>query len=101
MTETMIYLEKLVKETNKSEADVMAEAMRTGLRQMWQNWILGRYLRDEIAREEAVDVVGIDLVELAERQRAAMLEDALGDNKRNPSCCRCRPVDPPGKRSMR
>lgn len=37
MTETMIYLEKLVKETNKSEADVMAEAMRTGLRQMWQN----------------------------------------------------------------
>lgn len=37
--------------------------------------ILGRYLRDEIAREEAVDVVGIDLVELAERQRAAMLED--------------------------
>ena len=75
MTETMIYLEKLVKETNKSEADVMAEAMRTGLRQMWQNWILGRYLRDEITREEAVDVVGIDLVELAERQRAAMLED--------------------------
>ena len=75
MTETMIYLEKLVKETNKSEADVMAEAMRTGLRQMWQNWVLGRYLRNEIARDEAVNVVGIDLVELAERQRAAMLED--------------------------
>ena len=75
MTETMIYLEKLVKETNKSEADVMAEAMRTGLRQMWQDWILGRYLRDEIPRDEAINVVGIDLVELAERQRAAMLED--------------------------
>lgn len=75
MTETMIYLEKLVKETNKSEADVMAEAMRTGLRQMWQEWILGRYLRDEIPRDEAINVVGIDLVELAERQRAAMLED--------------------------
>ena len=75
MTETMIYLEKLVKETNKSEADVMAEAMCTGLRQMWQNWVLGRYLRNEIARDEAVNVVGIDLVELAERQRAAMLED--------------------------
>ena len=75
MTESMVYLEKLIKETNKSEADVMAEAMRTGLRQMWQDWMLGRYLRDEISRAEAIEVIGIDLVELAERQRAAMLED--------------------------
>ena len=75
MTESMVYMEKLIKETNKSEADVMAEAMRTGLRQMWQEWMLGRYLRDEIPRAEAIEVIGIDLVELAERQRAAMLED--------------------------
>ena len=75
MTESMVYLEKLIKETNKSETDVMAEAMRTGLRQMWQDWMLGRYLRDEIPRAEAIEVIGIDLVELAERQRAAMLED--------------------------
>ena len=75
MTETTRYLEALVKETNRSELDVMAEAMRTGLRHMWLDWILGCYLRQEIPREEAVDTVGIDLVELAERQHAAMVED--------------------------
>ena len=75
MTESMVYLEKLIKETNKSEADVMAEAMRTGRRQMWQDGMLGRYQRDEISRAEAIEVIGIDLVEVADPQPAAMLED--------------------------
>jgi len=35
---------------------------------------LGRYLHGEIACEEAVQAVGIDWVELAERQHEAMME---------------------------
>ena len=75
------YLEKLVFETRKPEIEVMALAFQAGLRQLWREHILGRYLRGEIARGEAVEAVGIDWVELAERQHKAMMEDlawALG-----------------------
>jgi hypothetical protein len=44
--------------------------------------ILGRYLQGEISREQAIELVGIDWVDLAERQYAAMTEDlawARGD----------------------
>jgi hypothetical protein len=69
------YLETLMRQTHKSEAEVLTLAFQTGLRQLWREHILGRYLRREIPREEAVDAVGLPWVELAERQHAAMLED--------------------------
>lgn len=81
MTNVLTYLETLVRETRKPEAEVITLAFQTGLRQLWREYILGRYLRGEIARDEAVKTVGIDWVELAERQHKAMMEDlawALG-----------------------
>ena len=54
---------------------------QAGLRQLWREYILSRYSREEISREEAIEAAGIDWVELAERQREAMIEDlawALG-----------------------
>jgi hypothetical protein len=81
MKEASKYLETLVRETQKSEAEVMTLAMQTGLRQLWRERVLGRYLRGEIERVEAIDSVGIDWVELAERQHKATMEDlawALG-----------------------
>lgn len=76
-----MYLEALAQETRKSEAEVVALAFETGLRQLWRERILGRYLRGEISRDEAIETAGIDWVELADRQHAAMREDfawALG-----------------------
>jgi hypothetical protein len=81
MESTLTYLETLARETDKPEAEVMTMAFQTGLRQLWREYNLGRYLREEISREEAVETVGIDWVELAERQHKAMMEDlewALG-----------------------
>ena len=78
----MTYLEALVTQTRKSEAEVMGLALQTGLRQLWREQILGRYLRNEISRGEAIEAVGIDWVELADRQHQAMTEDlawALGE----------------------
>lgn len=69
------YLETLVRETHKPETEVVALAVQTGLRQLWRERTLARYLRGELTRDEAVDAVGIDWVELAERQHKAMLED--------------------------
>jgi hypothetical protein len=73
--ETMKYLQEILEQTHKSEAEVMAQAFKTGVRQMWRERILGQYLRREITRDQAVELAGIDWVELAERQHKAMLED--------------------------
>jgi hypothetical protein len=71
----LAYLETLARETQTPEAEVMAWAFQTGLRQLWREHVLGRYLRGEITRDEAIHAVGIDWVELAERQHQAMMED--------------------------
>lgn len=75
MTNMLSYLETLVHETHKTEAEVMALAFQAGLRQLWRERILGRYLRGTITRDEAIEAVGIDWVELAERQHKATMED--------------------------
>jgi hypothetical protein len=75
MTQTTTYLETLVRETRKPEAEVLTLAFQAGLRQLWREHVLSRYLRGETSRDEAVAAVGIDWVELAERQRQAMQED--------------------------
>ncbi len=69
------YLETLARESHKSEAEIVSLAVETGLRQLWRDRVLGRYLRKEISRDEAIDEVGIDYVELAERQSHAVMED--------------------------
>jgi len=75
MENTVGYLETLIRETRKPESEVMTRAFQIGLRQLWREHILGRYLRHEISRGEAIESVGIDWVDLAERQKEAMMED--------------------------
>lgn len=75
MEDTINYLQMLARDTKKSEAEVMTMAFQTGMRQLWREHILGQYLRSTISRNEAIEMVGIDWVELAERQHKAMMED--------------------------
>ncbi len=69
------YLEKLTKEMNKPEAEVLTAALRTGLRQLWREHVLGKYLLKKISRKAAIDEVGIDWVIMAEHHHDAMIED--------------------------
>jgi hypothetical protein len=75
LMDTIDYLQKIILQTQKPEAEVMAQAFKTGVRQMWRERVLGQYLRQQISRDEAIELAGIDWVELAERQHKAMLED--------------------------
>jgi hypothetical protein len=75
MAETLACIETLARETHKPETEVIPLAIQTGVRQLWRERVLGQYLRGKIKREQAIDEVGIDWVELAERQHQAMLED--------------------------
>ncbi len=69
------FLEQLVRDTQRPEAEVIALAMEAGVRQLWREHLLGQYLRGEIDRQEAIKSVGIDWVEMAERQHCALAED--------------------------
>ena len=73
--DTIKYLQEIILQTQKPEAEIVAQAFRTGVRQMWRERVLGKYLRREIGRDDAIESAGIDWVELAERQHQAMLED--------------------------
>jgi hypothetical protein len=65
----------LARELQKPEAEIMAMAFEAGLRQLWRERPLGQYLRGRISRDQAIERAGIDWVELAEQQHAAMSED--------------------------
>ena len=69
------YLHILTTALHKPEAEILAQVFQVGLRQLWREYMLGQYLRHEISRTEAIDAVGIDWVELAERQYQAAMED--------------------------
>ena len=51
MSTVATYLEQLTRETHKSEAEVMALAIEAGLRHLWRDQLLGRYLRGQMTRE--------------------------------------------------
>lgn len=75
MPDTLHMLEVLARDTHKKEAELMTLAFETGVRQLWRENVLGRYLRKEISRDQAIEEAGIDWVYIAERQHKAMLED--------------------------
>ncbi|NLF06676.1 MAG: hypothetical protein GX594_01680 [Pirellulaceae bacterium] len=75
MSSTASFLEQLVRDTGKPEAEIVALAVETGARQLWREHVLGQYLRGEISRQQAAETVGMDWVDMAERQHVAMEED--------------------------
>jgi hypothetical protein len=75
MSEFAQLLGTLARETQKSEEDVIALALQAGIRQLWREHVLSRFLCEEISRDEAVSVVGQAWVELAESQHDALAED--------------------------
>lgn len=60
---------------NLSESQIIVEALEYGLNEMWKKYILSKYLKDEIEKEEAVKLVGLDKVKRAEREIKTVKED--------------------------
>jgi hypothetical protein len=75
MAATSTSLAHLAQELQKPEAEIMTMAFEAGLRQLWRERTLWQFLRGEIPREQAIERVGIDWVEIAEQQYTAMNED--------------------------
>jgi len=69
------FLKDLVRQTKQSEAELITQAFQLGIRQLREKHILDDYLLGKVSRNEAINSVGVDMVELAEHQEKAMTED--------------------------
>jgi hypothetical protein len=57
------------------ESEVFERALERGVEDLWTELTISRYLNDEISRSEAVERVGEDRIERAEREAEAVEED--------------------------
>ena len=69
------HVRELAKYHDIDESAVIQRAVETGVETLYRNMIVRKYLSDEITREEAVDQLGIDVVEEVESARDAVEED--------------------------
>jgi len=66
---------ELAEHHGKDESEVIQEAVETGIETLYQDMIVSRYLDDEITRDEAIEHLGVELVEEVEAAREAVEED--------------------------
>jgi hypothetical protein len=71
--EMLRELETLAKERKEDVTTIIANAVKIGIEKIRQETILERYLKKMITKEEAIKLVGMELVRFAERQRDAVL----------------------------
>ena len=60
---------------NISESTVISNAIKIGVDKLWKESVIDKYLTNEISRDEAVKLVGLSFVILAEEQKKAIIED--------------------------
>lgn len=68
-------LENLAKIREEEVTTIIARAVEIGIDKIRQETILDQYLKGTVKREQAIKLVGLDLVKLAEKQKKAVLED--------------------------
>jgi adenylosuccinate lyase len=66
---------EIAEERGVSESEVFEEALERGVDALWEEVVLSRYVRDELDRETAVELVGEDAVRRAEREVEVVEED--------------------------
>lgn len=66
---------KIAEERGVPESEVFERALERGLDELWDDVVLSQYFRDDISREEAIELVGRAKLERAEREREVVEED--------------------------
>lgn len=68
-------LHQFAEEMDVSEEELIVEVVRSGIQQLRRERTLAAYVRGNLSREDAIEQVGIDWVEMADRQREAVEAD--------------------------
>lgn len=68
-------LQEVAKFRHQKPEEIIAEAVEIGLWKMRVDTVLSRYLNKKISRRKAIQLVGLDPVNLAEHQDRAVQND--------------------------
>ena len=66
---------ELAEHHDLDESVVIQQAVEAGVETLYRDMVVSRYLADEIAREEAVEQLGADVVNEVETARDAVEDD--------------------------
>jgi predicted transcriptional regulator len=66
---------ELAEHHEMDESAVIQQAVEAGVETLYRDMIVSRYLDDEITRKEAIEHLGVELVEEVEAAREAVEED--------------------------
>ena len=69
------HVRELAEHHDIDESAVIQRAVETGVETLYRNMLVRRYLADEITREEAIDQLGVEVVEEVDSARDAVEED--------------------------
>ena len=68
-------IKELARYRGVSESEIIEQAIESGVDDLWTGSVLSKYFEGEIERERAVELVGIDKVRQAEREKESIEED--------------------------
>jgi hypothetical protein len=57
------------------ESEILREALEKGVKNLWDEYVLSKYIKGELDREEAVDLVGLRKVKRADKGMNTVRED--------------------------
>jgi hypothetical protein len=68
-------LDYLVRRSGKAESELLAEALRTGVRDLFEEELIDAYLQDELGREALVAAIGEERVRETDYARDCLQRD--------------------------
>lgn len=68
-------LQEVIQFRQEKPEQVIAEAVEIGLEKMWVDFVLAQYLKKRISRRKTIQLVGLELVRLAEHQDKYVQKD--------------------------
>jgi len=68
-------VEKLAHEQGVSESEILEEALEKGVKTLWEEYVVSKYVDGELEREEAVNLLGREKIKQVDKELDAVRED--------------------------
>jgi predicted transcriptional regulator len=66
---------EVAEDMRSSESEMIEEALERGMKELWEQSVVKKFLKGKIDKEEAIKFVGLEKIEKAEREEKSVEED--------------------------
>jgi predicted transcriptional regulator len=66
---------EVAEDMRSSESEMIEEALERGMKELWEQSVVKKFLKGKIDKEEAIKLVGLEKIEKAEREEKSVEED--------------------------